>query len=101
MGTLARGPCPGKAVRDEWPCGAPWRRRSGPGVSRRGHRVRLDVLVEVEQVVGVVAALDLGQPAVVGAVVLGCPVLLVTRGEVGVPARLRVRRDGGEVVANP
>src|SRR3954454_13103436 len=43
-----------------------------------------DVLVEAEQVAGVVAALDLAQPLEVGAVVLGDLALVVAGGEVDV-----------------
>src|SRR3954451_22337873 len=70
-----------------------------PSVPPRGSGV--DVLVQVEQVVRVVAALDLAQPVVVRAVVVAGAGLLVGRGEVDVPAGLGVRRGRRVVLPHP
>src|SRR5205814_6280893 len=51
-----------------------------------------DVLVDVEEVAGVVGPLDLNQPVVVLAVVVPDLVVIVVLHEVDVAARLRVRR---------
>lgn len=71
-----------------------WRRSqravpTHPSPRRSGSRV--DVLVEVEQVLGVVGALDVDQPPVVAAVVVLDTSLIVVGHEVDVAARLGVR----------
>src|SRR5450759_2778382 len=60
-------------------------------------RSRLDVLVEVEQVVRVVAPLCLQQPRVVAAVVLHHSRLVIPGREVDIATGLRVRGDRGVV----
>src|SRR5664280_3516467 len=64
-------------------------------------RSRLDVLVEVEQVVRVVAPLCLQQPRVVAAVVLHHSRLVIPGREVDIAIGLRVRRDRGVVLLDP
>src|SRR3972149_1767140 len=70
-------------------------------VSGPAETSRLDVLVQVEQVVRVVLPLDLEETLVVALVVRLDALLVVLGHEVDVPALLRVRRRGPVVVAHP
>src|SRR6188508_788347 len=64
---------------------------SGPSTS--SIRLRRDVLVQVEQVPGVVGPLHLHEPVVAPAVVRAHPTLVVGGHEVDVPTLLGERRD--------
>jgi hypothetical protein len=61
----------------------------------------LDVLVEVEEVLGVVRPLDLDEAFVIAFVVGPDPILVVCGHEVDVTALLRQRRCGGVIVPHP
>src|SRR5437764_3994189 len=64
-------------------------------------RLRLDVLVHVEEVVRVVGSLHLGQAVVVLPEVRRCAALVILSGEVDVSALLGERRGRVVVVAHP
>src|SRR3990170_3766227 len=70
---------------------------AGRAALRRGR----DVLVVAEDVARIVLRLHLAEPVIAPAEVRADPVLVVARGEVDIPALLRVRREGFVVVPDP
>ena len=68
-------------------------------MARTGQRLRCDVLVDVEEIAGIVRPLELNQAVVVLAVVVSNPAEIVVLHEVDVAAGLRIRRQCLVVVA--